>query len=80
MWFKASRAGACEGVWSVGIDELPSASETITGVLVILGFIVDGEVGVAVAVDVDKGFESELGLVLDRRRRMGMLDRGRRVS
>jgi hypothetical protein len=73
--------GACDGVWSVGEDETPSASETITGVLVILVGVVDGDNDVDNAVDVDKGFERELGLVLERRRMMGTLeDRGRRTS
>lgn len=69
--------GTCEGVWSVGEDETPSASETIIGVLVIVVCVAD----VADVVVVDEGFERELGLELERGRRIGMLeDRGRKES
>lgn len=77
MWSGPSGVGTCEGVWSVGEDETPSASETIIGVLVIVVCVAD----VADVVVVDEGFERELGLELERGRRIGMLeDRGRKES
>lgn len=73
MWFGPSGVGTCEGVWPVGVDEMPSASDTIIGVLVIVVRVTD--------VVVDKGFERELGLELGRWRWIGMLeDRGRKES